>query len=109
SQTKWLAGMFGLLCRTPSRLGLRRRPADLGETLTEERGGTSLAGVSDQLCRSAGFVAMRSSAAMRSSSLARSRPNKSAPGLKITPCLMVKGPLGPSTLMDFVQYQAPSG
>src|SRR5215469_3892827 len=58
---------------------------------------------------SAGFLAMRSSAAMRSSSLARSRPNRSAPGLKITPCLIVKGPLGPSTLMGFVQHQAPSG
>ena len=29
SQTKWLAGMSGLLCWPPSRLGSRRRPAEL--------------------------------------------------------------------------------
>src|SRR5262249_29919262 len=63
----------------------------------------------DQFCRSTEFRATPSSAAMRSSSLAKSRPNRSAPGLKITPCLIVKGPLGPSTLMGFVQHQAPSG
>src|SRR5262249_10678574 len=39
----------------------------------------------DQLCRSTEFRTTRSSAAMRSSSLARSRPNRSAPVLKITP------------------------
>src|ERR1051325_5883305 len=43
----------------------RGKPTQVG---AKERGGTSLAGASDQLCRSAGFVAMRSSAAMRSSS-----------------------------------------
>jgi len=29
SQTKWLAGVFGLLFWTPSRLGSRRWPAEL--------------------------------------------------------------------------------
>jgi hypothetical protein len=113
SHTKWLAGLSGLLCWTPPRLGSRRRPAELGGNPTQlgarERGRTSLAGASDQPCRSAGFLAMRSSAAMRSSSLARSSPNRSVPGLKTTPCLMVKGPLGPSTLMGLVQHQGSIG
>ena len=55
------------------------------------------------------FESKRCSAAILSSSLASSMPNSNAPGLKLAPALIIKGPLGPSIFIGFMQVQAPSG